>query len=127
MLLRTFITVGLAIATLGVAGCGSLSGTTRDAFAPFFELSQPETVNDVIVGGTNPYATSVQHSLAAPATNLQPQVIGVFASSQAQAQHLIYQAMTAQCGATGQMSPVQLVNGQWMSTVQCSGVTPSPY
>ncbi|MDG1415191.1 MAG: hypothetical protein P8R39_07555 [Alphaproteobacteria bacterium] len=119
MLLRTFLIAGLAGATLGIAGCGSLSGTTRDAFAPFFELSQPETVNDVIVGGTNPYATSVQHSLANPAPMVQPQVIGVFANSQAEAQQMIYQAITAQCGASAQMSPAQFANGQWISTVQC--------
>ena len=130
MVLRTALFMLTAAASLYLSGCSSLSGSTRDAFAPFVELSQPETVNNVIVGGTNPYATSVEHSLATPTVVSQGQTIGVFASSQAAAQQMIYQAVRAQCGETGVMGPVEYVNGQWISRVQCGtflGPTPTPY
>jgi hypothetical protein len=130
MVLRTALFMLTAAASLYLSGCSSLSGSTRDAFAPFVELSQPETVNNVIVGGTNPYATSVEHSLATPSVASQGQTIGVFANSQAAAQQMIYQAVRAQCGETGVMGPVEYVNGQWISRVQCGtflGPTPTPY
>lgn len=116
---RTSILLLSAAATVYLSGCSSLSGSTRDAFAPFVELSRPETVDNVIVGGTNPYATSVQHSLAAPAPSLPAQTVGVFADSQATAQQMLYQTMLAQCGGIGTMSPIQFINGQWISTIQC--------
>ncbi|MGA0234481.1 MAG: hypothetical protein ACO3NE_02725 [Alphaproteobacteria bacterium] len=130
MVLRKSTLLLAAAAFLYLSGCSSLSGSTRDAFAPFVELSQPETVNNVIVGGTNPYATSVEHSLAAPTAVTQGQTIGIFASSQAAAQQMIFQAVRAQCGETGVMGPVEYVNGQWVSRVQCGTVaTPAatPY
>lgn len=125
MSLRFLMFAPLAIACLLTAGCSSLSGSTRDAFAPLVELSQPKTVDNVIVGGTNPYSNAVNHSLAypgsAPVPAGQPQVIGVFAASQAQAEQMIAEAVRAQCGTAGQMSPVIFANGQWTSTVQCGG------
>lgn len=130
MVFRTSIFLLAAAASFYLFGCSSLSGSTRDAFAPFVELSQPETVNNVIVGGTNPYATAVESSLAAPSVASQGQTIGIFASSQAAAQQMIYQAVRAQCGETGVMGPVEYMNGQWVSRVQCGAVTgpvPTPY
>ena len=130
MVLRTALFLLAAAASLYLSGCSSLSGSTRDAFAPFVELSQPETVNNVIVGGTNPYAASVENSLTTPSVASQGQTIGVFASSHAAAQQMIYQAVRAQCGETGVMGPVEYVNGQWVSRVQCGtflGPTPTLY
>lgn len=125
MLLRSLMFAPLAIACLLTAGCSSLSGSTRDAFAPLVELSQPETVDNVIIGGTNPYSNAVNHSLTDPGSSSLPvgqtQVMGVFASSQTQAQQMIAEAVMAQCGSAGQMSAVVFANGQWLSTVQCSG------
>ena len=114
----------LPLVSLVMASCSSLSGSTRDAFAPLIELSQPETIDDVIVGGTNPYSSAVNHSLVAHTPGAQPQVIGVFAQSQAQAQLLIAEAVQAQCSGYGQMGPVQFVNGQWVSSIQCASGFP---
>lgn len=114
----------VAAVLFGFAGCSSLSGGTRDAFAPFVELSQPATVDNVIVGGTNPYATAVTHSLAQPNLVESGQVIGVIAVSQAAARQMIAEAVQAQCGMSGTMGPVTFMNGQWFSRVQCLPASP---
>lgn len=108
-------------------GCSSLTGSSRDAIAPFVELSKPQTVDNVIVGGTNPYATSVPNVFggsgnAGGAAPSGVQTIAVVAPSQAQALPLLHQAMAARCGgAAGVMGPAAFIQGQWMAQIQCGG------
>jgi len=132
-LIRLASLVGVALV---LGGCSSLSGNSRDAFAPYIELSKPKTVDNVIVGGSNPYATAVPNSLSQSAavgvTNapVASPTITTNASSQAAAQKMIYEAVKAQCGDSGTMGPVENVNGQWVSRVQCGevqGAIPNPY
>ena len=111
-----------------LTGCSSLSGSSRDAFAPYVELSKPKTVNNVIVGGSDPYSASVPHALAASTPQVTTQTapaISVNAGSRAAAQQMIYSAVKEQCGESGVMGPVEFVNGQWVSRVQCGSVTGS--
>ena len=126
-LIRLASLVGVALV---LGGCSSLSGNSRDAFAPYIELSKPKTVDNVIVGGSNPYATAVPNSLSQSAAVGVAPTITTNASSQAAAQKMIYEAVKAQCGDSGTMGPVENVNGQWVSRVQCGevqGAIPTPY
>lgn len=110
-------------AITGLAGCSSLTGASRDAIAPFFELSKPETIDNVIVGGTNPYATAVPNSFAGQGTGMGAplQTISVFSPTQAEALPLLHQTMAARCGGQGIMGPVQGIQGQWVAQIQCFG------
>ena len=126
-LIRLASLVGVALV---LGGCSSLSGNSRDAFAPYIELSKPKTVDNVIVGGSNPCATAVPNSLSQSAAVGVAPTITTNASSQAAAQKMIYEAVKAQCGDSGTMGPVENVNGQWVSRVQCGevqGAIPTPY